>query len=110
MNRRTVTPTFRSARLAGWETGVTKAKPVHGPAARPLLEVETTPEPWVFGERPCARAPLATAGLENLDARRVRSAKPDYFVASFSSGRKFFIAQISWIVRPRSKAMRLPSG
>ena len=37
-----VTPTFQSAGRAGWKTGVTNGRPVHGPNARPKLEVEAT--------------------------------------------------------------------
>ena len=40
-----VTPTFQSARRASWKTGVTIGRPVHGPNARPKLEVEAFHEP-----------------------------------------------------------------
>src|SRR6266436_4028169 len=33
MNHAAVTPTFQSARLAGWKTGATKLNAVHGPNA-----------------------------------------------------------------------------
>lgn len=33
-----------------------------------------------------------------------------YFAASSSGGRKFFIAQTSWMLLSRPKAARLPSG
>ena len=72
-----VTPTFQSARRAGWKTGVTIGRPVHGPNARPKLEVEASHEPVGRSAEHCSARCGLNVWTEQCSALRFRGALRD---------------------------------